>query len=603
MKYNYHRKYKKEHLVAKRLDRTLIKRLFSYLIPYKGWLAAALSILVTAKGIEACVPIYIGKVTQQIIGNYQETAEVKRVVFSAVLWSCLGMIGLVVMGYLLEVSNVILKSWIGQKAIYTLRTQVYRHILDMPLSFYNRNAVGKLMTRTIHDVDQIDQMFTDSVIPLLGNLILFICIAVGAVYVEWRVAVMLLFILPLVSWILYVFRINQRRSYELIRAIVSSMNAFVQEHLSGVMTIRSFGLEDKEKKRFNEINEDQCNAYMESVQHFGFFIAGVDFLSNLTLIVVFVVLVVYAPIGLGFQVGTYFMFSLYTLMLFRPLIDLAERYNILQSALAASERVFDILDGKREDVGPENGPDLNEVESIEFKNVWFAYEKEHWILKGISFRVGKGETLGIVGVTGAGKSTLMNLLLRLYDFQKGQILINGKEIQAYSVKSLRNQFGVIFQDPVLFSGSFEENIGLYDPAITEEQIEKAVDFVNLRAVVERYPEGVKHHLSERGKSLSMGEMQLVSLARVMAHHRSVLVFDEATANIDTETEKRIQGALDKVLKVKTALVIAHRLSTIKDMTRIIVLHHGTVAEAGTHQELLKAGGIYEKLYKLQYASF
>lgn len=603
MKIKYHRKYHKERLVAQRLDRALIKRLFSYLIPYKGWLAAALLILVVAKGIEAFVPLYLGKITQQIVSKYQASAELKSIFFDVVFWGCLGMIALVFVGYLIEVSNVILKSWIGQKAIYTLRQQVYSHILEMPLTFYNRNEVGKLMTRTIHDVDQIDQMLTDSVIPLLGSLILFLCIAVGVIYIEWRVAIMMLMILPLVAWILYVFRINQRRSYELIRAIVSTMNAFVQEHLSGVMTIRSFGLENKEKKRFNEINEDQCNAYLESVQHFGFFISGIDFLSNLTLITIFVVLVLYAPIGLGFQVGTYFMFSLYTLMLFRPLIDLAERYNILQSAFAASERVFDILDGRREELGPEKGPELNAVERIEFKNVWFAYEKEHWILKGINFRIEKGETLGIVGVTGAGKSTLMNLLLRLYNIQKGQILINGNDIYDYPVKSLRSQFGVIFQDPVLFSGTFEENIGLYDPNITEEQMEKAVDFVNLRSVIERDPKGLKHHLSERGKSLSMGEMQLVSLARVMAHNRSVLIFDEATANIDTETEKKIQEALDRVLKVKTALVIAHRLSTIKDMTRIIVLHNGMVAEVGTHQELLKAGGTYEKLYKLQYANF
>jgi ATP-binding cassette, subfamily B, multidrug efflux pump len=600
MEYQYHRKYRKEKLIARRVDAHLIKHLFSYLIPYKKWLILSIVLLVISKTFEAFIPLYIGKLAQKILSfSSADSATASTNTLQSVFEGCLTMIGLLACCFVIDIVNVLIKSWTGQKALLMLRTQVYKHILHLPVPVFNKNPVGRLMTRTIHDIDQIDQMFTDSLVPLLGNLVLFGCIMVGLLILDWQIALLFFGLLPFVAWILYDFRTHQRRCYELIRAVVSAMNSFLQEYLLGATIIRNFGLEKKEKKRFEEINEDHCNSYLESVQHFGFFVSSLDFLSNFSLIAAFVILTLLNSPERHFQAGTYFTFTLYAMMFFRPLIDLAERYNTLQSALAAAERVFELLDWKEEVKNDTKGAVLGDVESIVFDGVWFAYENNHWILQGLSFEVKKGESLALVGITGAGKSSVMNLLLRFDHHQKGQIKINGKEIQDYSLSSVRKQFSVVFQDPFLFSGTFKENISLFNPTMANTTIESAVDYVNMRSLVDRFPEGIDHYLIERGKSLSAGEMQLVSLARAVAQNRSVLIFDEATSNIDGGTEKAIQKALVKILKSKTTIVIAHRLTTIKDATRVVVLHNGIAAESGTHQELLAAGGIYEKLYRLQ----
>jgi len=593
----YRRKYLRERLAARKLDTALFQRLFTYLSPNKNWLILALVLMVLSKGIEAFIPLYIGKLTQQILTSYQLDQLTKQAELTSVIHGILGMFALLLLSCGLEMVNVVLKSWVGQKAIYRLRTSVYAHILRLPQSVFDKTPIGRLMTRTIHDVDQIDKMFTDSIVPLLGNVILFIGIGIGILFIDWRIGLLAGVMLPLTGLLLYIFRTNQRRCYELIRSVVSAMNTFVQEHLTGVAIIRSFGLEKQETKRFEDLNEDHCNSYLESEENFGFFVSGIDFFSSLSLILVFIILVHFSPPASSFQVGTYFTLTLYSMMFFRPLIDLAERYNVLQSAFAASERVFEVLDQPEEDLSPD-GPLLEEIETIAFDDVWFAYEKEHWVLKGLNFHVSKGESLAIVGETGSGKTTVLNLLLRLYEFQKGSIKINRRDIREYPVHSLRRQFSVIFQDPVIFSGTIADNIALYDSKITPSTIEEAVDFVDLRPVIERFSDGLQHNLLERGKSLSMGERQLISFARAVAHDRSVLILDEATANIDSATEKIIQEALKRILKRKTAIVIAHRLSTIKDVSRILVLHKGTSVETGSHQELLEAKGFYEKLYRL-----
>lgn len=597
----YHHDYLRERIPTNVMDRMLIKRLLTYLRPYRWWLGLAILFLIFSKGVEAYVPIYIGHVTQYILNSINLNDLEKESRLHTVFQGCGTIIGLLVLSYLLDATNVIIKTRIGQRAILELRTQVYEHILRLPLSYYDHYSVGRLMTRTIHDVDQIDQMFSDSVVPILGNLILFLSIGVGIIFVDWKIGLIVALIMPIVWWLTHQFRYHQRRCYERVRSIVSAMNAFVEEHLMGAMTIRNFGLQNKEKARFDQINEDHCSAYLETIHNFASFIASIDFMQNLSLILAFVVLTSFAPPDTGFQAGTYFTFSLYALMFFRPLADLAERYNALQAAMAAAERVFTILDQKEEPKGGMTST-LEEVSCIVFEDVWFAYEKEHWVLKGLSFKIGKGESIAIVGVTGAGKTSIMNLLLRLYEFQKGSIKINGKDIREYSEDDLRKQFSIVLQDPVIFSGTIAENISLYNPNISKEKIDSVINYVNMRAFVNRFPEGIDHHLSERGKTVSVGEMQLISLARAVAYERCVLILDEATANIDTGTERIIQDALKKILKEKTALVIAHRLSTIKDVTRILVIHEGVVAEMGSHQQLLEAKGIYEKLYRLQFLS-
>lgn len=599
-KTDYGKAYPQERAEVKSLDFPLLKRLWVYLYPYKNWFYISIAFLLFSKAIEAYVPIMIGQISQHILNNINASLDIKEGLLDGIVQGVLVIVSLLVFSYFLDAANVFLKSWVGGKALYNLRRQVFIHIERMPLQFFEKHTVGRLMTRTIHDVEQIDQMFTESVVPLIGSIVLFFCMIVGIFFLNWKVGIVIITILPILFALTNHFRIVQRYCYDQIRSIVAAMNTFVQEYLMGSSTIRAFGLQNKEKAHFAQINEDQCEAYMESVQNFSFFIASIDFLQNLSLILVFAVLVYFSPVDLGFQAGTFFTFSLYALMIFRPLVDLAERYNVLQSAMAASERIFHTLDQVTEPYKNPSAVTLEEIESIDFDQVWFAYEEENWILKGMTFHAKRGESIALVGITGAGKSTIMSLLLRFYDYQKGSIKINGLDIRKYSLESLRRQFGVVLQDPVIFSGTIADNIKLYQSDITDEKIEQVIDYLNIRSFINRLPGGLDHKLTERGKSLSVGEMQLISMARAVAHQRSVLILDEATANIDSGTEKIIQDALKKILHNKTALVIAHRLSTITDADRILVLHNGLIGESGTHQELLRAKGIYEKLYRLQY---
>lgn len=574
-------------------DFYLLKRLLRYVSGYRYFLALAVLLLIIAKSIEAYVPIFLGDIANQILNTSFGADKVLRAVF----YQSFTVFGLLTLAYFLDSINVVLKNWIGQNALFSLRQDVYRHIQHLPVEYYNKNAVGSMMTKVIHDVDQINQMFAESVIPLVGSFFLFFSILIGLFVVDWRVACVFIVGLPSVFWMTNHFRVNQRRCYNKIREIVTDMNAFVQEHLMGAMTIRSFGLEREEKKHFDKINEAHKKANIETIHYFSAFFSGIDFVQSATLVAIFLLLVLFAPVEKGFEAGTFFTFSLYVLMLYRPLADLAERYNLLQSAMAAAERIFSVMDEKPEQMGVLE--ELGQVDSIEFDDVWFAYDGGNWVLKGLSFSISKGESVALVGMTGAGKTTILNLLFRFFDYKKGSIKVNGKEIKEYSLASLRSAFSTVLQDPDIFSLSFADNIRLAHPNISREEIEKVVDFVNLRAVINSFSDGIDHVLNERGKNLSAGQRQLVSLARAVASRRSVIVLDEATANIDSQTEKIIQRTLKKIFKEKTAIVIAHRLSTIQDVDKIVVLHEGAVKEMGSHDELLAKKGFYEKLYRLQ----
>lgn len=597
--FQYHRHYSHEHSGFPTGDSTLIRRLWKYLSPYRAWIFLAVCFLICSKSIEAYIPIAMGNLTQHILTAFTSTQENKELLLTLIVEVCGMLLALLLLGYGLDAVTLFIKSSFSQRSILSLRSAVYQHILHLPLSYYDRNAVGRLMTRTIHDVDQINQMFAESIVPLLGNMFLFFGIVTGIFTIDRQIGIVFICLLPVVWWLTHRFRSAQRRCYEKIRAIVSVMNGFIQEHLMGASTIRTFGLEEKESRTFQDINEDYSTAYLETTHHFAFFFASIDFLQSVSLILVFVVLMSFSPVGSVFQAGTFFTFSLYALMFFRPLADLAERYNVLQAAMAAAGRVFHVLDQPLE---PKNQGILSlaSVESIEFKDVWFAYKDENWVLKGLSLTLRKGESVALVGMTGAGKTSVMSLLLRFYPFQKGTITINGIDIHAYSLHSLRRHFSIVLQDPVIFSGSMNANITLFQSAISHEKVEQVVDFLGMRGLINRFSDGLSHHLTERGKSLSMGEMQLISMARALVADRDFLLLDEATANIDSGTEKIIQDALGKILKSRTSLVIAHRLSTIENAHRIVVLHQGVVAETGTHEQLLASKGIYEKLYRLQF---
>lgn len=597
----YHHEYKQEQVSGKALDKDLIFRFWGYLKPYRLWLLLAVLFLCISKVIEAVIPLILGDITQQFLVSFNDSPEVKEQTFDQIFFVLMLIMGAFLLSYLLDAGNVFLKSWIGQKALFKLRMDVYEHIQKMGMPFFDQHRVGRLMSRTIHDVEQINQMFAESLVPIFGNIVLFVGILIGIVWMDWRLGFIILIIGPPTWWLTNSFRNKQRICYNRVRAIMSAMNAFVQEHLMGAFTIRSFGLEKKEKANLEKINDDHCEANIEIIYNFAFFIAAIDFLQSLSLILVFILLIHYSPIGGDFQAGKFFTFSLYTLMIFRPLLDLAERYNVLQSAMASGERIFEVIDQKTEPLNIDSEESFEEIETIEFDDVWFAYKEPDWILRGVSFKVNQGESVALVGITGAGKSSIISLILRFYDYQKGSIKINGKDIRTFDLEMLRRQFALLLQDPVIYSGSIKENITLFDPSISQSKVDDVISYLNMRPFLERFPGGLQYQLTERGKSLSAGEMQLISMARALVHHRQMICLDEATANIDVLTEQVIQAALQKILAEKTAVVVAHRLSTIKDADRIIVLHQGTVAETGTHNELLALKGIYEKFYRLQFS--
>lgn len=552
--------------------------------------------LLMAKGVEVWIPIQLGTLVQFILTAHTDSAGAYNHVFTVA--SILA--GWAFGAYLLENINIVIKNWVGQKALFKLRTEVYRHIEHLPLQHYDQTAVGKLMTRTIHDVDQLNQLFSEGVIPIIGSLFLFCTIFVALFFINREIAVAMILLSPLIWWFTHRFRYYQRRSYDLLRTMIAAMNSFVQEHLMGISIIHYFGLEEQENKKFTQLNQDQLKTNFDVVHHFSLFFAGIDVMQNLTMIIVFVMLFVFMPEGSIFQAGTYFTMSLYGMMVFRPLVDLAERYNVLQAGIAAAERIFEVLDTPLEAKGPSSGIPLSGIETVVFEDVWFAYHEESWILKGVSFKIHQHESVALVGLTGSGKTSVMNLLLHLYEFQKGRILINGRDINAYAVADVRRCLGVILQDPIIFSGTIYDNIALYDPSISLKDVEKAAQRVSLESRLASLSGGLQYPLSEMGKSLSVGEMQLISLARAVAHKRDFLIFDEATANVDTPTEQTIQDVLNKILKTKTVLIIAHRFSTIRKVDRILVMDRGYLVENGSHEELLALNGIYEKLYRLQF---
>jgi ATP-binding cassette subfamily B multidrug efflux pump len=594
--------YASESVQKRFSDSFLIRRLLAYLRPHRLWVLLAILLLVLARGLEAWIPVRSGQLVQKIVDHQGAPLAERHELFNVIFQGCLALLGWIFLNYLLDLGNILIKNWVGQKAVLKMRTEIFEHIQNQSMPFFDHAAIGRLMTRTIHDVDQINQLFSESVIPLIGSLFLFIGILTGIFLLDRNAGILFCLICPLIFLLLNYFRVNQRLCYDRIRSIVSAMNAFIQENLMGVNVIRNFGMRGVESQKFNKMNKDHYDENIKTIHYFSFFFSGIEFLQNLTMIAFFILFVYLVSPGTSFQIGAYFTISMYGLMIFRPLLDLAERYNILQSAMAASERIFEMLASPVEALGPEPGLTLEGIDSIVFDDVWFAYEGENWILRGISFSLKKGESLALVGPTGSGKTSVMNVLMRFYPFQKGHIYINGHDIRRYSIPNLRSHFNVILQDSVIFSGTVFDNIALYDRSVTLDQVRSAADFVNLTPVIERLPGHFDHVLTERGSSLSVGEAQLISFARSIAHGRSALILDEATANIDMHTEKIIQTAMKKLLSHKTAIVIAHRLSTIQDVTRILVLRQGLIAESGTHDELIKAKGVYEKLCTLQFAS-
>ena len=578
------------------LDGRLLRRIGQYLRPYAGWVVVALILTLGASLLGPLRPYLI----QQAIDNYIVIGDLDglgRIIIFLVL-------ALVGEGVLAFAKNY-LTQWIGQHAIYDLRTKVFRHIQNQSLAFFDRTPIGRLITRTTSDVESLSDVLSSGLVVILGDLFRLIFIAGFMFWLDVTLAIVTLAVMPLMVWVTFWFRKNAREMYRETRKHVARINSFIQEHVTGMRIVQLFNRESTEMARFRDINDDNRQAWVQTIFYFAIFWPAVQIIADVALGAIIWFSGLQAMSG-TLTLGVVIAFIQYARQFFDPIRNLSNQYNTLQEAMAGAERIFDLLDDDASIPESEEPVALERVEgAIEFKNVWFAYEdgedgEPNWVLKDISFKAEPGQTVALVGATGAGKSTIMNTLLRFYEIQRGDILVDGVDIRKLRLRDLRRHLGMILQDVFLFSGSIEKNLTLNDDRITEAQMKKAARLVEADRFIDKLPDGYQHDVKERGASLSQGQQQLLSFVRALVYDPEVLVLDEATSSVDTETEELIQNALERLMDGRTTLAIAHRLSTIQDADQILVMHKGAIRERGTHQELLAMDGLYRKLYELQY---
>ena len=574
-------------------DRQLLRRLVGYLRPYRPAVAASLLLLFAGAALELAGP-YLTKVALDRAIPERDAGLLG--------WLVAAYVGSLVLAMLCEYADSLLTTWLGQRVMFDLRTQVFGHLQRLSLRYFDRNPVGRLMTRVTNDVEQLNEAFSSGLVAIFGDLFTVVFILGMMLQLNWRLALVTFTVLPLVAAATFVFRALVRRSYRDIRIRLASINAFTQEHVSGIRVVQLFGREAPTLARFKRVNADHLEAHLRSVTYYAAFFPVVEVLTATAL-----ALILWYGGGQTIQgsmtVGVVAAFLQYTRRFFRPIQDLSEKYNILQAAMAASERIFALLDTEpevRDDPHPLHLPEPGRGE-IEFRDVWFRYDAEsEWVLRGVSFTARPGERVAVVGATGAGKSTIISLLMRFYEAERGEILFDGVPVRRVPLAELRGRIGLVLQDVFLFSEDVASNIRLGSAEITDERVRAAALRVGADRVVRRLPAGYAQPLGERGVSLSVGERQLVSFARALAFDPLVLVLDEATSSVDSELEAQIEEALHELMRGRTSLVIAHRLSTVVGADQILVLHHGEIRERGTHGELLRRGGLYARLHELQF---
>jgi ATP-binding cassette subfamily B protein len=506
----------------------------------------------------------------------------------------------IVGGLFLEFVQTYLMQRTGQHAMFDLRRQLMEHLQGLDVSYFDRNPVGRLVTRVTTDVDVLNELFTSGLVTIIGDLLTLSFVVLAMFRLSPGLTMLLLAVMPLVVLATVVFRRSVTQSYRRIRVAIAKINSHLQEHVNGIAVLQLFNREKKSAAQFDRVNREHMEAFKESIFAYGWFYPVVEFLSMLALALLFAYGGFRISTG-AMSAGVLIAFFQYGMRFFRPIQDLSEKYNILQGAMAAAERIFKLLDTGAAVVNPAAPKTLRPARlDIEFDNVWFAYNDEDWVLRDVSFRINPGETIAVVGHTGAGKTTLTNLLLRFYDIQRGSIRIGGTDVRDVALHDLRERFSIVLQDPYLFTGTIAENIRLGTAEISTDAVRSAVEQVNLADFIDGLPDGLHHQVRERGADLSTGQKQLISFARALAHDPQILILDEATSSVDTETEVRIREALGRLVSGRTSIIIAHRLSTIQRADRIFVMHKGKLREVGTHQELLAMRGIYWKLYQLQY---
>jgi len=597
-----------EEVLGKAYDGRLMRRLVRYLRPYTGIVVLAIGATILY-GIMQAVPPYLLKLA---VDRYLDPAghqEIPR--FLANFLSPKPLVGIVqiavllylptaLLSFLLEFGQAFTMQVVGQRVMYDLRKEIFAHLQRLQLSFFDRNPVGRMVTRVTTDVDVLNDLFASGLVAIFGDFFTLVSIMVVMLRMDAKLALLTFAVLPLIVLTTMWFRKAVRESYRRIRLAIARINSHLQEHLTGMAVIQLFNHEERSLEEFNGINEAHRDAYKDSILAYGLFYPTVELLS-----MVAIAIILYSSGGMtltgAVTLGTAIAFIQYAQRFFRPIQDLSDKYNILQAAMASSERIFKLLDTPVTITDPAQPQPLVKAGGrVEFRGVNFAYQDNHRVVENVSFAIEPGETVAIVGHTGAGKTTLTSLLLRFYDIQEGQVLIDGVDIRRLRLHDLRRNFAVVLQDPFLFSGTVESNIRLGTDWITDEQVRDAAQQVSILDFVESLPGGLKEPVKERGATLSVGQKQLLSFARALAHRPRILILDEATSSVDPETEALIRAGLHRLLENRTSLVVAHRLSTIQNASRIVVLHKGRVREIGTHQELLQQRGIYYKLYQLQY---
>jgi ATP-binding cassette, subfamily B, multidrug efflux pump len=638
-----------EEVLGKAYDSRLMRRLLTYLRPY-GWQVGIAITAIILKSFADVLGPYLVKVAvdrylapspgaMSGLWNWLDPRPLKGIAQISGIY-----FGLLIFTFVLEFLQTYFMQWTGQQVMFDLRSQIFRHLQRMHVGFYDKNPVGRLVTRVTTDVDALNEMFTSGVVSIFEDLFVLTGILAIMLCMNWKLALITFAVLPFIVFATKIFRDKVRDSYRRIRVAIARINTYLQEHVSGMMVLQLFNRERKAYKRFSEINRSHMDAFKDAILAYAVYYPVVDFFSAIAIACVIwlggqdvIRGIVSKSVSIQFDPGHFISFHLvataaslgvliaftqYAMRFFRPIMDFSEKYNILQSAMAASERIFKLLDAPMEVVSPAVTKTPQGPGRIEFDHVWFAYRdtaedskvsesgngsgstgdgsQPDWVLRDVTFAIEPGETVAVVGHTGAGKTTLISLLMRFYDVQKGAVRIDGVDVKEMDLAGLRSRFGVVLQDPFLFTGTIGGNIRLGTERIQDAHVQQAAEDVNLAEFIRELPKGFDEEVRERGSTLSTGQKQLISFARALAHEPKILILDEATSSVDTETEFRVRDALARMVEGRTSLIIAHRLSTIQRADKIIVMHKGQVREMGTHQELLANRGIYYKLYQLQY---
>lgn len=576
-----------------------LKRVISYARPYTFRFYMSILLALALAALAPVRPWLINLTVNEYISNNMAELLLRITLFQ---------IGLLLIETILRFIFSYYTAWIGQRVVKDLRVQVFDKILHNNLRQFDRTPIGTLTTRTVNDIETISDIFSEGFIPILGDLLTIISVLVSMLILNWKLTLICLIPFPVLIAGTYFFKESVNKSFKRVRNAIASLNAFVQEHIQGMQVVQAFAAEKREYAKFNEINREHRNANIQAIFAYSVFFPFVEIILAISL----GLLVWYGAVqsfdsgdaAAGKMAGEVMAFILLLNMLFRPLRFMADKFNVLQMGVVASERVFNVLDLKDELSVPAEGYDRTfhfKSGCVEFQNVWFAYENESWVLKNLSFVAPAGKTLALVGATGSGKTTVISLLNRLYEVQRGAVLIDGYNVNNIEPGELRSGVGVVLQDVFLFDGTIRENVTLGNPSITDEQLKEAAGLLGINQFVDRLPGGYDYRVMERGATLSQGQRQLLSFLRVLLYNPAILVLDEATASVDPETEQLIQNAIEKLITGRTSIVIAHRLSTIRKADQILVMEKGEIVEAGSHEQLLAANGAYARLNAMQFA--